>query len=139
MPDRSTPPEPMLLARIFFLAMVAAPVVVTGVVIAIRTSAPAPYAGGSTTRYGILGLWAVATVAILAFRRRIRPAESESKAAWWQANLPRVILLWAAFEAIGLLAGIGFLLTGDPLLIGLFLLGFLIPMGFLTPSRLSGG
>ena len=48
------------------------------------------------------------------FRSRIEPIRSrDERDAWWRANLPKVIIVWALADGAAMVGAVFWLLTGD--------------------------
>lgn len=136
----SLPASPATAARIVHAGLLGTPIVF--LVLATTLLRPLENALPATTpllRYGSLGIGA-ALVAVAAILRNTLPAraEEQSEDVWWQANLPRAIMLWAIAEAVGMAGVVMSLVIGDlagavPLVAASTLL-----LIHLAPGRLAG-
>lgn len=136
----SHPANPATAARLVHAGLLGTPILFF--VLAATLPRPLEDATPATTpllRYGSLGIGA-ALVAVAALLRNTLPgrAPEQTEDAWWQAHLPRAIMLWAIAEAIGLAGVVKSVVIGDlagalPLIAASTLL-----LLHLAPGRLAG-
>jgi hypothetical protein len=61
-----------------------------------------------------IALLFVTVLAMRLTRSRIEPIRSrDERDAWWQANLPKVIVVWALADGAAMVGAVFWLLTGD--------------------------
>jgi len=135
---RSTPPAART-ARLIHLALGVTPVVFTVVVALVIQTRPMPPAGSPMVHFALMGVALVGMIAgaLLAIQVPTRAA-AQDEAAYWQATLPRAIMVWGLFEAGGLLAAVAGLLSGTLLYPFIGLAACLSLMAGFTPGRFAG-
>jgi hypothetical protein len=138
MPSSSTPAGQV--ARVIHLALAITPLIFMAVAWFVIRTRPMPPAGNAVIHFALVGIGLSGMIAGALLALRIEPQRpGQGEAEYWQAALPRAIVVWALFEAGALLAGVAGLLSGVllyPLLGVVAFLGLMI--GF-TPGRLAGG
>lgn len=120
-------------ATLIFLAMLAS------VVLTLLVAAALRWAGvfdavtlPSAVAWAPLVMAGLAAAAVLALRTRLPARGTASAEAWWTAQLPRVVALWALAEGAAMLGTVVYLVTGAPVALagagaGLALLAFNTP------------
>lgn len=135
---RSSPPAARI-ARLIHLALGATPVVFTVVVWLVVETRPMPPAGNPMVHFALVGVALVGMIAGALLAIQIPPRTTgQDEAAYWQAILPRAIMVWGLFEAGGLLAAVAGLLSGTLLYPFIGLAAFLSLMAGFTPGRFAG-
>lgn len=136
------PPSTVRVVRILHAAMLGGLVATGGTLVLVRRLVPLPPIGNSRTLAPVLTTAAglLLTVAWLALRSRIPSRRSEQSAeAYWGVPSTRggVMVLWAAVEGAGVVAAVGFFLTGAGATAAAFALA-LVTLVLLGPGRLQG-
>ncbi len=136
------PPSTLRVVRILHAAMLGGLVATGGTLVLVRRLVPLPAMGDSrmlapvlTTAAGLL-----LTVAWLALRSRVPARRSEQSAdAYWGVPSTRVgaIVLWGVVEGAGVIAAVGFFLTGGGTTAAAYALA-LVTLVLLGPGRLQG-
>jgi hypothetical protein len=136
---RSTLPAATRTARLIHLALGVTPVAFTAVVWLVIETRPMPPAGNPVIHFALVGLALLTMIAgaLLAIQIPSRTS-GQDEATYWQATLPRAIMVWGLFEAGGLLAAVAGLLSGTLLYPFIGLAAFLSLMAGFTPGRLAG-
>ena len=136
---RSTLPTAARTARFIHLALGATPVIFTAVVWLVVEARPMPPAGNPMVHFALVGVALVGMIAgaLIAIQIPTRTA-GQDEATYWQATLPRAIMVWGLFEAGGLLAAVAGLLSGTLLYPFIGLAAFLSLMAGFTPGRFAG-
>ena len=111
------PPSTLRVVRILHAAMLGGLVATGGTLVLVRRLVPLPAMGTAASSRPVLTTAAglLLTVAWLALRSRVPARRSEQSAdAYWGVPSTRVgaIVLWAAVEGAGVIAAVGFFLTG---------------------------
>lgn len=105
------------LARLLHASLLVTPLLFFSIAVYLGTlpSAPTPDAPG-VLRWAGLGVGSI-LVAVAALLRNTVPPRlaGEPEDAWWKANLPRAIMLWALAETVGVAGAALSLVAGDPL------------------------
>ena len=136
---RSTLSAAARTARVIHLALGATPVIFTAVVWLVVETRPMPPAGNPVVHFALVGVALVGMIAgaLMAIQIPTRAA-AQDEAAYWQATLPRAIMVWGLFEAGGLLAAVAGLLSGTLLYPFIGVAAFLSLMAGFTPGRFAG-
>jgi hypothetical protein len=135
---RSTSPATRT-ARLIHLALGATPVIFTAVVWLVVETRPMPPAGNPMVHFALVGVALVGMIAGALLAIQIPSRNSgQDEAAYWQATLPRAIMVWGLFEAGGLLAAVAGLLSGTLLYPFIGVAAFLSLMAGFTPGRFAG-
>ena len=100
--------------RTIFLVLLSGAVLMTGVLLALRMSAPGE-ADPSLRMFSYLAplLAAAAAGMALTMRQRLteRPTGTDPD-AWWRANFPTAMLIWTAAELASLAGAVSYFLAG---------------------------
>lgn len=99
--------------RLIHLSMPLGVLLFLGVALFVRASEPAP-AGASPLPMIALAAGAPALLLALLLRSRLPSrASSTPEPAWWEANLGRVMVIWAMLEGAALLGVVAYFITGE--------------------------
>lgn len=135
-------PDPKLVARIIHLAIAAGLLVFFAVFLYLREYGAGLGVSGEDARIGRMAVYVllVVTIGVVFYLRARIPARNREvrPEAWWTANLPRAVVVWAIAEACGLAAIVVGWLTASP---DLTVLGAALGLGLLfisRPGRLEG-
>ena len=108
---------PARIARLLHLSLLITPIGFFGIALFLGAhpswTAPAP---PGLLRWGGLGIGGVLVAVTATIRNTVPPRQAEeSEDAWFAANLPRALTLWALAEAVGMVGATVGLVAGDPL------------------------
>lgn len=127
------------LARLLHASLLVTPIFffIIAVYLGTLPSAPTLDAPG-ILRWAGLGVGSV-LVAVTAILRSTVPQRQadEPEDAWWKANLPRALMLWALAETVGVAGAALSLVVGDPLGALPLVAASTILLLHLSPARLS--
>lgn len=127
------------LARLLHASLLVTPLLFFSIAVYLGTlpSAPTPDAPG-VLRWAGLGVGSI-LVAVAALLRNTVPPRlaGEPEDAWWKANLPRAIMLWALAETVGVAGAALSLVAGDPLGALPLVAGSTLLLLHLSPARLA--
>ena len=127
------------LARLLHASLLVTPLLFFSIAVYLGTlpSAPTPDAPG-VLRWAGLGVGSI-LVAVAALLRNTVPQRlaGEPEDAWWKANLPRAIMLWALAETVGVAGAALSLVAGDPLGALPLVAGSTLLLLHLSPARLA--
>ena len=85
----------------------------------------------------VIGLALFRTVALQIVRRTLPAAPAHERQAWWAANAPRLVALWAVPEGVGI-AGAVLAVVARDMLVAVLVLGWAVVMLFLhAPGRIA--
>ena len=136
---RSTLSAAARTARVIHLALGATPVIFTAVVWLVVETRPMPPAGNPVIHFALVGMALMTMIAGALVGIQIPPRTSgQDEAGYWQATLPRAIMVWGLFEAGALLAAVAGLLSGTLLYPFIGLAACLSLMAGFTPGRFAG-
>lgn len=127
------------LAQLLHASLLLTPIFFFGIAVYLGSlpSATTPNAPG-ILRWAGLGVGSI-LVAVAAILRNTVPHRlaGESEDAWWKANLPRAIMLWGLAETVGVAGAALSLVAGDPLGALPLVVGSMLLLLHLSPSRLA--
>lgn len=127
------------LARLLHASLLVTPLLFFSIALYFSSlpSAPTPDSSGML-RWAGLGVGSV-LVAVASLLRNTVPQRlaDEPEDAWWRANLPRAIMLWALAETVGVAGAALSLVAGDPLGALPLVLASTLLLLHLSPARLS--
>lgn len=127
------------MARLLHASLLVTPILFFSIAVYLGSlpSAPPPDPPG-VLRWAGLGVGSV-LVAVAALLRNTVPHRlaDEPEDAWWKANLPRAIMLWALAETVGVAGAALSLVAGDPLGALPLVAASTILLLHLSPARLS--
>jgi putative copper export protein len=113
----SDPVSPAITARIIHAALVLGVMLFWGVAWYIGPKTSMPVSAVPDRKVLYLGLFLVSAVlfgaAMYTAGRLTPPGPGTSQDAWWQANLSRVVGIWALVEMPAILGTIAYLVTDD--------------------------
>lgn len=130
--------RPAATARLLHLVLLSTPIVLWGASFFLLRGTAPQRADPTMMRLLGLGIGAGLVAAAALVRGSVpRRTAGESADAWWQAHLPRIVMLWGMGEAVGVLGVVVAMVAGDP--VGALPLlaasaGLLL---YLAPSRLE--
>lgn len=130
--------RPAVTARLIHLALLSTPIVLWGASLFILSSAESQPSSPPALRWIGLGIGA-GLVAASALVRGSVPGRGpqEPADAWWQSQLPRVVMLWGMAEAVGVLGVVLAMVAGDPVGALPLLVASAGLLVYLAPSRLE--
>lgn len=112
-------PDPVRTARVLHVALVAGCVLIAGTFSALWSVGVFGAAGlPAAVQWAAVPAVPVVIVLRMAFVRQLPPVEGDA-AAWWTANLPRVVIVWALEEGWFLIGTMLWAVTGGPAWLGL--------------------
>jgi hypothetical protein len=125
-----------MVAQLVYTALVASVGIATAAALIVRgrtMPTPAP----QLLLYAPLIVAAVTFGAAFAVRARIEPPDpGMSQDAWWAAQLPKALVVWALIEGASMFGAAVFLVTGIYLPLGSTMLGLLL-LALMAPARLA--
>ena len=134
----ATPPTA---PRVLHAALTLSAILIVGVLVVVSRISP-PAVPNLTNVLRVAAGVEILTMAVLMklVTAQLEPLRAgEDAGAWWAAQAPRAIVVWALAEATAALAGVFWFLTRDPLLLmalGAFALGALV---WTRPGKLVAG
>ena len=137
--NRPPAPSSARIALVIYLSMIAAVAIALVMSVSLQEMRMFPPGGASPMVFASVPL-AVAAGAVLVFisvRRRLPERRTgETEDAWWNANLPLALTLWATAEGAALVGAVFYLVAGSPSALAASALGLAL-LAFSTPSSLS--
>jgi hypothetical protein len=113
-PPAPAPVSPATAARILHLGLTMSAVVIAAGAWFFRGTLELPAGTGGALTFAAYALAASGLLAGLAFRRLIPGrSASDSQDAWWKANLPRAVAVWAVGESIVLVGALVYAVGGQ--------------------------
>lgn len=113
-------PSPYRAAQVVHFGMVLGVVIIVLVFTVMRPALAVERMGELTTVFRIVALLALfLTVIVMRLvKAQIEPIRSrDDRDAWWQAVLPKAIVVWALADGAAMLGAVFWLLTGDYLIL----------------------
>jgi len=137
-PPVPAPASPATAARILHLGLAMSAVVVAAGAWYFRGTLALPAGTGGALTFAAYALAASGLLAGLAFRRLIPSrSASETADAWWRANLPKAVAVWAVGESIVCLGALVYVVGGQLAAAGVVALAGFAVLVATSPTRLD--
>jgi len=137
-PPVPAPASPTTAARVLHVGLTMSAAGLAAIAWFFRGALALPAGTGGALTFAAYALAASGLLAGLAFRRLIPGrSASESQDAWWKANLPKAVAVWAVGESIVLLGALVFAVGGQLAAAGVVALAGFAVLVATAPGRLD--